>query len=180
MSNLDKGFRAAIAFYVASVLFTSIMIIGYATAVKDVSWIGKVENFIKKENWEPDREYIPLSDCSFFLYENGEEEYFYLNSQSEFINYIKGLMGRVDKQVRSSIPRDTVDEILSKDRVMVLVHRFPTGFGILGILGRSEVAYLILEDRFGEGREGTIIMQDYRAGEYSHYSIWQITDHFLW
>ena len=180
MSNLDKGFRAAIAFYVASVLFTSIMIVGYATAVRDVSWIGEVENFIKKENWEPDREYIPLSDCSFFLYENGEEEYFYLNSQSEFITYIKGLMGIVDKQVRSSIPRDTVDEILSKDRVMVLVHRFPTGFGILGILGRSEVAYLILEDRFGEGREGTIIMQDYRAGEYSHYSIWQITDHFLW
>ena len=179
MSAVLKRYGGALIF-ITVLSLTSVLIIGFHFASRDVTWIGEVENYIKKENWEPDKEYIPLMDWAFFLHENGEEQYFYLYSQSEFIAYIKGLMNRVDKQIRSSIPKVSVDEILAEDRVMALVHRFPEGFGNFGLLGSSEVAYFILEDKFGKGLEGTIIMQDRRAGEYSHYSVWQITDWVLW
>ena len=71
MRLVDRGFAAVVAFYVASVLFVSIMIVGYATAVRDVSWIEPFENSMRKENWEPNATYYGLADWSFFLYEGG-------------------------------------------------------------------------------------------------------------
>lgn len=177
---MNRSFVAVVVFYVASILFVSILIVGYATATRDVSWIDEVESFIKRENWEPDREYVPLNDWSFFLYENGEEEFFFLHSQSEFINYMKGLTERVDMQIENSVPQEFVDEILAADRIMAVVHRFPEGFGHFGLSGSSEVAYFILEDKSGRGLEGTIMMQDRRAGEYSQYGLWQTTDWMFW
>ena len=177
---VDRGFVRSLAFYAVSVLLVSMLIVGYAAATRDVSWIDRVENYIEREEWQPDKEYVPLNDWSFFLHEDGREEYFFLYSQSEFINYIRGLTERVDRQIENSVSKEAVDEILATSRVMAVVHRFPKGFGHFGLSGSSEVAYFILDDESGKGLEGLIIMQDRRAGEYSHYGIWQITDWPLW
>jgi len=177
---VDRPFVAAVAFYVASVLFISIMIAGYATAVRDISWIEPVENYIRKE-WRHNATYYGLEFDAFFLYENGEEKYFVLSdSQQEFIAYMKDLSGKVDKQLRISFSKESVDEILAADKVLEFVHRFPEGFGHFGLYGSAEVAYFILEDKLGMSMEGAIIMQDRRAGEYSQYSLWQITNWVLW
>jgi hypothetical protein len=170
--------HVSVIIYLAMVLLTPILLISAAS--KDVSWISEVENYIKKENWIPNEEYAPLAYASFFLYENGEEQFFLLSSQREFISYMDALAGRVTVQTRSSISREFVDEILAADRVLSYVHRFPEGFGPLGLCGSFEVAYFILEDKLWEDLEGKIIMQDRRAGEYSHYSVWQIPNWIFW
>jgi len=162
--------------YLVIVTLTASVAFSISIAPKDISWIDEVENWIKKENWIPDVQYHPISYASFFLYENGEEQFFVLNSQKEFASYMDALLGRFVAKINSSISRESLDEILSMDRVLVYGHRFPESFGPLGLSGSFEVGYFILEDKLGEGLEGTIIMQDRRAGEYSHYSVWQITD----
>jgi hypothetical protein len=166
--------------FIAIITFTALLTISYSIAPQDVSWIGEVEDYIKKENWEPDREYIPLSYASFFLYENGEEQFFVLTSHKEFVSYMDALLGRFVTKTGSSISRESLDEMLAKDKVLVYAHRFPESFGPLGLSGSFEVSYFILEDKLGEGLEGSIIMRDRRAGEYSHYSVWQIKDWLFW
>jgi hypothetical protein len=92
---------------------------------------------------------------------------------------MKDLTGKVNRKLESSTSKDYVDEILTSDKVLAFGHRFPEGFGLLGLYGSFEVAYFILEDKMGKNLEGTIIMQDRRAGEYSHYSVWEIADWIL-
>jgi len=166
--------------YLVLVSLTATLAFSFSIAPRDVSWTGEVKDWIGRENWIPDREYIPLSYASFFLYENGEEQFFVLNSQKEFSSYMDALLGRFVTKTRSSISKESLDEILAMDKVLVYAHRFPESFGPLGLSGSFEVGYFILEDKLEEGLEGTIIMQDRRAGEYSHYSVWQITDWGLW
>lgn len=166
--------------FMAIVSFTALLAISYSIAPRDVSWIETVEDFIRKE-WKPNATYWGLESDAFFLHENGKEEFFaLLSSQREFISYMKGLTGKVDRQLDSSVSKEYVDEILASDKVLAFVHRFPEGFGHFGLYGSFEVAYFILEDKTGKNLEGAIIMQDRRAGEYSHYSVWQITDWVLW
>jgi hypothetical protein len=60
----------------------------------------------------------------------------------------------------------------------VLSHSMPVtpeGFGDRGLYGKAELAYFILGDKLGTGLEGGTIMQDRLSGEYSQYSVWQIT-----
>ena len=90
------------------------------------------------------------------------------------------LLSRFITRTGNSISKESLDEILTTDRVLSYAHRFPESFGPLGLSGSFEAAYFILEDKLGEGLEGTIIMQDRRSGEYSHYSVWQITNWGLW
>ena len=165
--------------YLILVSLTTTLAFSFSIAPRDASWINEVENRIRRENWEPNREYIPLMSDSFFLYENGEEEYFYLYSHQDFVSYMKGLTGKINRKLESSTSKEYMDEILTSDRVLAFVHRFPEGFGFLGLYGSFEVAYFILEDKIRENVEGTIIMQDRRAGEYSHYSVWEIADWIL-
>ena len=177
MHLLNKGLLGVIV-YLAFVLCAPILLAGYYIAPRDGSWISSVEDFIRKE-WKPNATFYGLED-SFFLYENGEEQYFVLNdSQKEFVSYMKGVSGRVNRQLKSSVSRESVDEILAADKVLAFGHRFPEGFGHFGLYGSAEVAYFILEDKLGKGMEGEIIMQDRRSGEYSHYALWQITDWVL-
>jgi hypothetical protein len=166
--------------FIAIITSTALLTISYSIAPRDISWISKVENWIKEENWEPDVQYEPISYASFFLYENGEEQFFGLTSQKEFASYMDGLLGSFVTKTRNSISKESVDEILAVDKVLSYVHRFPASFGPLGLSGSFEVAYFILEDKLGEELEGKIVMQDRRTGEYSHYSVWQITDWGLW
>ncbi len=170
--------HVSVIIYISMVLVIPILIISAAS--KDVSWISEVENHIKKENWVPDVEYVPLAFGSFFLYENGEEQFFVLTSEREFESYMDALASRVSIQTKTSITREALDEILAADKVLSYVHRFPESFGPLGSCGSFEVAYFILEDKLEQGLEGKIVMQDRRAGEYSHYSVWQIPDWIFW
>ncbi len=177
MRLLNRGYIGLIV-YLAFVLCAPVLIAYYYLAPRDVSWIGPVEDFIRKD-WEPNATYYGLED-GFFLYENGEEQFFFLNdSQGEFISYMKGLTGKVDRQLKSSISKESVDEILATDKILAFVHRFPEGFGDRGLYGKAEVAYFILADKIGTGMEGGIIMQDRRSGESSQYSVWQITNWVL-
>jgi len=176
MSAVLKRYGGALIFITVLSLVT-VLIIGFHFAIRDVTWIGEVENYIKKENWEPDKEYIPLMDWAFFLHENGEEQYFYLYSQSEFESYINGLMNRVDRQVRESISYEFLNEILATDKVLLLVHRFPSK--LMGI--NYDRAYFVLEDKLGTGLEGTIIIREQHMEKpYDRYSVWEVTNWFLW
>ena len=166
--------------YLVIVSLTASVAFSISIAPKDISWINEVENWIKKENWIPDVQYHPISYASFFLYENGEEQFFVPTSQKEFISYMDTLVGRFLTKTRNTISKETLDEILATDKVLCYAHRFPESFGPLGLSGSFEVAYFILEDKLGEGLEGKIIMQDRRAGEYSNYSVWQITSWVFW
>ena len=176
---MDRGFIAAVAFYVASVLLISIMIAGHATAVRDVSWIGEVENYIKKENWEPNREYIPLMTAAFFIIENGETQFFYLYSQKEFYPYIEDLLNSIDRQIGEPISRERLGEIMEADKVLELLYRFPVELGFFK--PSIGAAYFVLEDKLGGGLEGTIIVHETIKNEpYYRYSVWEITDWVLW
>jgi hypothetical protein len=177
-SRFVKKYSARFVVYIAIFLLIAILIISIAS--KDNSWIIEVENCITEENWMPDVRYEPISHASFFLYENGEENFFVLTSQKDFVSYMDALVGRFVTQTEKAISKEKLDEILAADKVLSYAHRFPTSFGPLGLSGSFEVAYFILEDKLGEGVEGKIIMQDRRAGEDSHYSVWQITDWVFW
>jgi hypothetical protein len=171
---LNKGYVGLIV-YLIFVLCAPILIAGYYFAPRDVSWIGPVEDFIRKD-WKPNAKFYGFDDA-FFLYENGKEQFFFLNdSQREFISYMNGLTGKVDRQLKSSISRESVDGILAADKVLAFVHRFPEGFGNRGLYGSAEVEYFILGDKLGIGMEGGIIMQDRLSGESSQFSVWQITN----
>jgi hypothetical protein len=170
---VGKGFTAVVVFYVASILFTSLVIAGYATSVRDFSWVSEVENYIKKENWEPDKEYVPLMLAAFFINENGEEQFFELRSGHEFYTYIEGLLKNIDRQV-TSISKERLDELFSADRILELVYRFPFQLGLFR--PSFGAAYFVLEDKLLTGLEGTIILFETNR----RLSVWQITNGLFW
>jgi hypothetical protein len=183
---VNKDYAGALV-YVAVVLCAVVLIANYSTSTRDVSWIDEVENFIQKENWELDREYVPLMDWAFFLHENGTEQYFFLESQSEFISYINGVMDRIDRQVKESISEEFLEDILAADKVVKVVHRFSTKSSLwrapnnFGMNVDYDRAYFVLEDKLGTGLEGTIIVREHNFGDsYYKYSVWQTSKGFLW
>ncbi len=95
LKNMNKG---AIIFLVA-VILTTLLSTLYVNAGRDVSWIPIVEEYVKEENWLPNREYEPIAFESFFLYENGEEHFFRLDSHNEFVSYVKGLLISADRKL---------------------------------------------------------------------------------
>jgi len=158
--------------FIAIITFTTFFAISFSFAPRDISWIGQVEDWIREENWEPDREYIPLMLDAFFLYENGEEQFFRLYSHNDFSAYIRGLVNDVDRIVDYTSRDFLVDEILVKNKVLELVLRFPLNFGLFRKYGS---AYFILEDKLNMDLEGTIIIHDTQ----DRYTIWEIADWFL-
>jgi len=158
--------------YLILISLTTTFAISFSIATRDVSWINEVENWIRKENWEPDREYIPLMITAFFLYENGEEQFFLLHSHNSFSAYIRGLVNDVDRRIDYISREYLVDEILVKDKVLELVLRFPLDFGLFRKYGG---AYFILEDKLDMNLQGTIIIYDMHG----RYAVWEITDWFL-
>lgn len=183
---MNKNY-AGVLIYVSLVICGVVLIANYVVATRDISWIGEVENFIDEKNWEPESEYVPMMDWAFFLHENGTEQYFFLESQSEFISYINNLMNRIDRQVEESISDQFLDEILAKDKVLKIVHRFSTKSSLwrapnnFGMNIDYDKAYFILEDKLESGLEGAIIAREQSMGEEDYrYSVWQITNSFLW
>ena len=168
--------------YILLILFAGVLIAEYLTATKDISWTVEIEDLIKKENWEPESEHIPLSDWNFFLYENGEEQYFELKSQTEFISYMNTLMNRINRQIKESISEKFLNEILASNKVLLLQLRFSThsmGWKADNNFDRNvdySGAYFVLEDTLEKGLEGTIIAQETN----SRNSVWQITKSSLW
>ena len=86
--------------YLIVVSLTTTLAVSRFLAERDVSWIDEIEERIKEENWVPDSEYVPAMMSSFFLYENGEEQFFLLNSHQEFWPYIERLINEVDRLIR--------------------------------------------------------------------------------
>ena len=174
--------KAGVIVYLALILCAGVLIAEYVTATKDTSWIGKVEDFINKEDWVPDSEYVPMQDWAFFLYENETEQYFYLTNQKEFITYINRMLNRVNRQIEESISEDVLDDILSTGKVLELVHRFPTNS--FGWIPTNEfdwkvdyrIAYFVLDDKMDTSLEGTMIVRETN----SKISVWQITKSNLW
>jgi hypothetical protein len=169
------------------VIFGALLIANIYSNTRDVSWINEVEDLIKKENWVADSEYIPMQDWAFFIYENGEGQYFLLKSNEEFISHINDLMNRIDRQIEESISDESFDEILATDKVLAVVHRFSTKSSFwnapnnFGMNVDYDKAYFILEDKLGEDLEGTIIVREHSMGEEDYrYSVWQIINSFLW
>ena len=157
--------------YLIVVSLTTTLAVSRFLAERDVSWIDEIEERIKEENWVPDSEYVPAMMSSFFLYENGEEQFFLLNSHQEFWPYIERLINEVDLLIRY-IPNENLEEILAKDKVMAYLPRFPIKFGLFNKYG---IAYFILEDKSDMNIEGTIIIFDTQG----KLGIWEITNWFL-
>ena len=160
-----------------------VFITEYFTATKDSSWIVEVEDFIKKENQEPESEYNPIADYSFYLSENGESHYFVLESQNEFISYIDNLMNRINRLVEKSISDELLDEILETNRILSIFTRLDkwkvTQTNVMFM--ESNSAFLILEDKLGKGLEGTIIvLEPLNEEPYRRYNVWQINKSSIW
>lgn len=164
----------SVVVYLLLVLLAGILIAEYLTATRDSSWIVEVENFIKEENWVPDSEFIPLMLTSFFIYENGTEQYIYLYSQNELAYYTYSLINQLNRQIKESISEDTLTKILENGRVLLLSLRFYGEKGIPRVKYFS--AYFVLEDNQGTGLDGTIILQE----KNSINSVWQITKSSIW
>jgi hypothetical protein len=178
---LNKDYAGAVA-YILLVLFAGVLIAEFFTATRDESWINEVEIFIKEENWVPNSEYVPMQDWAFFLYENGEDEYFYLESQSEFITFINNMLNRINRQVENSLSEELLDEILATNKVLELVHRFSTRS--MGWIPTNNfdwnvdyrIAYFVLEDTLETSLEGTIIVRETN----SKIRVWQIKKSSIW
>ena len=171
----------------ALVIFGVLLIANNYTGTRDVSWINEVEDLIKKENWEPNSEYIPMQDWAFFIYENGEGQYFLLKSNEEFISHINDLMNRIDRQIEESISDEFFDEILATDKVLAVVHRFDTKSSLwrapnnFGSNVNYDRVYFVLEEKLGKGLEGTIIVHEHVSGEsYYKHSVWQASKGAFW
>ncbi|MCW3996981.1 MAG: hypothetical protein NWF10_00190 [Candidatus Bathyarchaeota archaeon] len=159
--------------FLACVVLATLLSVSYSIAGREVSWIPIVEENIKKENWLPDVKYEPIASKSFFLYENGEEQFFILESRREFTSNIEGLLTSVDRKLDYVISRDHFDRILAKDRVVGFVLRFPNNYGLLFDVGN---AYFVLEDVLGEDLEGTILVRRFDSSRMDwDYIVWEIT-----
>ena len=179
--------RRTISFVIGTIAVVLLAIFGALLnandyrGTRDVSWIDEVEDLIKKENWVPNSEYIPMQDWAFFIYENGEGQYFYLKSNEEFISHINSLMNRIDRQVEESIPDDLLKEILANDKVLAVVHRFSTNSSFwrspnnFGSNVNYDRVYFVLEEKLDTGLEGTIIVRNVFGELNSKISVWQIS-----
>lgn len=165
--------NAGVIVYILLVLFAGVLIAEYFTATRDKIWIGEVENYIKEENWGPESEFIPKVDWTFFIYENGERQSFYLMSQKEFFSYISSVMNGINRQVKESISEELLDEILVTDKVLGFVTReFGDNFDYNNV-------YFVLKDKLETDLEGTIIVREQIIGEDYRYSVWEIITGFL-
>jgi hypothetical protein len=163
--------------FIAIITSTAFLTISYSTAPRDISWISEVENWIRRENWEPDRECIPLMLDAFFLYENGEEEFFYLYSHHEFVSYIISLENDIDRKVLDSISKQFLDEVLASNKVLQHSLRFSRDFPRGG---KYVDAYFILEDNLGRGLDGTIILEHFSTDPAeNYYDVWEIAEWFF-
>ena len=173
---LNKTYLGVVVYFLL-IICAGVLIAEYVTATRNISWIGEVEDFIKKEDWVPNSEYIPLQKSAFFLYENGTEQYFYLTNQKEFISYIDNILNKVNRQVEESISQDLLEELLSTGKVLELVHRFSTKS--FGLILTYRIAYFVLDDKSNSDFEGTIITREENS-KTSKISVWQITKSNLW
>ncbi len=179
---MNKDYSGALV-YVALVLCAFVLIANYLTSTRDFSWISEVENFIQKENWRPDIQYEPIMLWSFFLWENGTEQFFCLANQKEFISCINSIMDRIDRRIKESISKELLNEILASRKVMSLVHRFSTQSFMWSIPPNEfgskidyRIVYFVLEDTTETDLEGTIIVRENLSGEPNYkYSVWQIS-----
>jgi hypothetical protein len=176
MTIMKKGNVGPLIFTVI-VLSTLVLVSSFFFVPRSTSWIGEVENKIREENWEPDREYIPLMLDAFFLYENGEEEFFYLYSHHEFVSYIIQLENKVNRKINNSITEEFLDEVLASNKVLQHNLRLMIPFRFYEYYENS---YFILEDNLEMGLEGTIIFQHSSFNPYeSYYAVWEIADWIL-
>ena len=173
---MNKGYIGPLIF-ITIVAFTAFLTISFSIAPRDVSWINEVENWIRRENWELGREHDPIMLDSFFLCENGEEEFFYLYSQNEFVFYIDDLTDDIDRMIIESISKEKLDEILATNKVLIQNSRMPENYFTFGKYWNG---YFILEDHLGMGLEGAIILQHW-SPELSdtYYDVWEIKDWIL-
>lgn len=160
--------------FLVAVVLTTLLSALYVNAGRDVSWILTVEEYIEEENWLPDREYEPIAFKSFFLYENGEEHFFRLDSHNEFVSYVEGLLISTDRKLGYTISRDQFDGILAEDKVVGFVLRFQSNYGLLL---NVEKAYFVLEDVLGEDLKGTILIRRFDSLRMDWwFTVWEITD----
>jgi hypothetical protein len=165
--------------FLVAVVLTTLWSAIYANAGRDVSWIATVEEYIVKENWLPNVEYEPIAFESFFLYENGEEHFFRLESHNEFISYVEGLLISVDRKLDYTISRDQLVEIKAEDELVCFILRFPTSsYGFLGVIDR---AYFVLDYILGEDLKGTVLVWCYDSSRLDWwFNVWEITDLSIW
>lgn len=164
--------------FLAVIVLTTLVSASYSFAGRDVSWISTVEEYIIEENWIPDREYVPLAFESFFLYENGEDQFFILESHNEFISYVEGLLISADRKLDYTISRDQLEEIKTEDKLLGFILRFPKNYGLLFDV---EKAYFVLDDVLGEDLKGTILIRvvDPLTGDWK-FNVWEITELSIW
>ena len=167
---MNKG---AIIFLVA-VILTTLLSTLYVNAGRDVSWIPIVEEYVKEENWLPNREYEPIAFESFFLYENGEEHFFRLDSHNEFVSYVKGLLISADRKLDYIIFRDDLDVMKAENKLLGFVLRFPVSYGFLRDVDK---AYFVLDDVLGEGLRGTVLVRVFDSSRLDWwFDVWEITN----
>ena len=160
--------------FLVAVVVTTLLSTLYVNAGRDVSWIPTIEEYIKKENWLPDREYVPLAFESFFLYENGEGHFFRLDSHNEFASYVKDLLISADRKLDYTLTKDHLDDMKAEDKLLGLILRFPVSYGFLRDFDK---AYFVLDDVLGEGLRGTVLVRVFDSSRLDWwFDVWEITD----
>ncbi|MDG6222159.1 MAG: hypothetical protein IAX21_08705 [Candidatus Bathyarchaeota archaeon] len=177
---MEKKYLFAI-FLVSCIIIIS-MLFTHQSITKDTSWIDDVENFINKKNWDSEIKYEPMSDWSFFLVENGTEQFFALEGQNEFISFVNNLLNKVNDQIEDSLDPSVLGELKTNERMLKVVHRFSTKSDFwktpnnFGAQVDYDLLYFVLKDDSGKGLEGTIIVREPNAEQTDYvYSVWQIT-----
>jgi len=151
------------------VIFSTIFLLFFRFGERDVSWIDDANGFIDEVKpffeSDPTESDIPLlSMYQFYLYENGSGQLIYLTSDKSdiFVAYMRNLLNKVNRIRNSSVSREFLDEVLGKNKVLMLFFRFDEDFWSIK---NAERACFILEDNLNKDLEGTIIIQRKITGE---------------
>ena len=177
----------AVVVYVCLVLLAGVLIFDYLTATRDVSWTSEVEAYIEEATWLPETDFQPIMDWAFFYYENGTKQYFDLESRNELKETINSIMNKVDRRIKESISEDTLEQILTNDKVLEVYHRFPTKLwgrpNDFGSKINYDNLYFVLEENqkisINTTLTGTIIVREANPDSYN-YSVWQISKSTVW
>jgi hypothetical protein len=183
---LNRTFVAVIL-YVCLVVLAGVLIVDHVTATRDVSWTSEVEAYIADATWLPETDFHPIMDWAFFFYENGTENYFDLESRNELKQSINNIMNKIDRRIIYSISEDTLEQILTNDKVLEVYHRFPTkSWGKPNDFGSKisyDRIYFVLEENqkisINTTLTGTIIVREANPDSYN-YSVWQISKSTIW
>ena len=148
--------------------FGTIVLMFFRCEERDISWIDDVTVFIEELKPSEPIESCYVSMYQFYLYENGNKQIIFCSSNKSdiFVDYVRGLLNKVNRIVNGSVTTNFLDEVLESNKVLEVFFRQGNDFSSVK---KVISAYFILEDNTNKNLQGTIIIHSYvtKEGEYS-------------